>query len=179
MSHEHLLQHRALNTSGRAQSSAPEAAMSPGEVRTFILRQHARIRELLDGVEQAANRLLASAVPNAAACDATRLLTLQLCSTMEAHIELENDILVGALATIDAWGLVRGEHLRQEHAEQLSLVSAYASELREGTTTGSVLGLTASRLVALIRADMAHEEESVLSAGLLSDGLVAGEVETG
>lgn len=175
MSQAHRLQQHASTHAGI------ELAMSmpPSEVRALILRQHARIRELLDAVEQAANRLLAAALPNAAVGDATRQLTLQLCSVMESHIALENELLVTTLATIDAWGLVRAENLRHEHADQLAMLRAYVEELSEGGSTGAVLGLTASRLASLIRSDMEHEEHDVLRAELFSDGLVAGEVETG
>jgi Hemerythrin HHE cation binding domain len=179
MSEAHRLQQHASIPATRHAGIELAGSMSPSEVRSLVLRQHARIRELLDAVEQSANRLLATALPNAEVGDATRHLTLQLCSVMESHIALENDVLVTTLATIDAWGLVRAERLRHEHADQLAMLRAYVVELREGESTAAVLGLTASRLAVLIRCDMEHEEQHVLSPELFSDGLVAGEVETG
>jgi len=179
MSNAHRLPQHACTTTTRDVSLELEMSMPPSEVRSLILQQHARIRELLDAVEQSADRLLAVAMPNEVVCDATRQLTLRLCSIMESHIALENDVLVTTLATIDAWGLVRAEHLRLEHAEQLAMLRAYVDELGERSSTGALLGLTSSRLVALIRSDMEHEEQHVLSAALFSDGLVVGDVETG
>lgn len=158
---------------------ATEPSLSPGEVRRVILTQHAQIRVLLQAIEDKTIGLLAAPVPNASAREQTRALALQLCSVMAAHIALENRILVTAIATVDAWGDVRANHLREEHAEQLLLLRAYAQELAGESLTGAALATTAADLVALIRADMDHEEATILQAGLLSDDDCGDDVETG
>lgn len=160
--------------------SAPEQILDPAEVRRVILHQHAKIRGLLASIEAKAIALLAGPVPNLAEREATRGLALLLCSVMESHIELENRILVGALTHIDAWGPVRAEQLRTEHAEQLQFLHTHVRTLENEAFSDAELALTASRLVELIRADMAHEEASILNAELLcDDGAAACDVETG
>jgi Hemerythrin HHE cation binding domain len=159
--------------------AAAEPILSPGEVRRIILTQHAQIRVLLQAIEDKTIGLLAASVPNAAARTQTRELALRLCSVMATHIALENRILVAAIATIDAWGAVRASQLREEHAEQLLILRAYADELAVESATGAALAMTAAELVALIRADMDHEEATVLQASLLSDDGLGDDVETG
>jgi hypothetical protein len=156
-----------------------ERMLSPGEVRDTILAQHDRIRGLLSAIEDKAIRLLASPVPIVREREQTRELALHLCSVMTTHIALEDRILVRVLTEIDAWGLVRAERLRQEHAEQLLLVQAYARELEAESVTGTSLAMTATALVTLVSADMEHEESTVLHTSLLLDDASAYDVESG
>ncbi len=157
----------------------PEHALSPDMLRRMILQQHERIRGLLQTLEDKATHLLASVVPRPHEFKETRQLALVLCSVMASHIELENRFLAPVLESLDAWGPVRAQQLREEHTDQLRRVRVYAQALRRRTQSGAELAAAAWELVMLLREDMQHEEESVLCADLLSDVAVVSDVETG
>jgi hypothetical protein len=156
-----------------------DPALSPGAVRASILAQHRRIRSLLRALEEKATHLLASSVPSLSERDHTRQLALVLCSVMASHIEFENRVLAPVLETVDAWGPVRAQRLREEHREQLELLRAYAHALEHAPHSGAELARSAWQLIALLRNDMEQEEAGVLNSGLLSDVAVAVDVETG
>ncbi len=169
----------AIRAVGSGAEASASRALSPGALRCEILRQHERIRALLDTLEEKATRLLSSVVPRPKELKETRHLALVLCSVMASHIDFENRTLAPTLERIDAWGPVRARRLRQEHEDQLWQLQAFARSLRRRTQSGAELAASAWELVMLIREDMEHEEEDFLAAGLLSDVVFANDVETG
>jgi hypothetical protein len=156
-----------------------ELTLEPSEVRALILAQHDRIRALLGLIDEKANVLLSAPVVSARDQELTRSLAVALCSTMAVHIELENRVLVRVLADVDAWGAVRVERLQSEHAAQLALLRDYLREIGRASASRVALAMTAKRLVAIIREDMAMEEAEVLTPELLSDSAIRSDVETG
>jgi hypothetical protein len=93
------------------------------------------------------------------------------------HIDLEDDLLLPALRSIDAWGRVRAEQLEHHHAEQRdqlrTLESLGAAESPE------VLARLLYDLIESLRDDMTYEDQVVLSSVVLRDDVVVADTEAG
>jgi hypothetical protein len=105
-------------------------------------------------------------------------LALGLLVELTAHTRLEDDVLAPTLREIDAWGPVRANMLLEHHDQQRKdlerLLQLYA-HLRD---PGDIANITLE-LIADIRADMRHEEQSLLSPTLLRDDVIAVAMEAG
>lgn len=139
----------------------------PSEIRRALLEEHARLRVLLDELEDLAARAaqgeeLGRRVP---------ALAGQLARAVEAHNAAEERVLEPLLRSVDAWGALRiddmlVEHLR-EHAEIVAALDA------AGRGASSVeLARTFPRLAAEMRAHMDREERTFLARDLLRDDIV-------
>jgi hemerythrin-like domain-containing protein len=161
---------------------AIEPSIDPSKVRDIILIEHANIRRLLQQVEQAARRVLGLAAPQPGDLHDVHRLACRLCAAMEGHVELENQLLAPALELLDAWGKVRADRLRAEHAEQTLMLRDYLSALNglSGSgRTGPALASIAQQLVDYLRRDMQAEEQCLLRPDLLCDDPTAAVVEAG
>lgn len=157
-------------------------ALAPGQVRSMILTEHASIRRLLRRVELAARRVGAGTTPDARDVQLAYEAAHVLCATMAAHFEHEEHLLAPALEALDAWGKVRAEQMRADHAEQGLVLQSYLTTLRQLSSSdhsGKVLVALIARLVESLRSDMRAEEEGVLRADLLRDDPTASVVECG
>lgn len=144
-------------------------------VRRRILEQHRLLRERLDLLELIIDSVTEDPKRRASMNRASRDLLRRLI----AHTQLEDAILAPALRTIDAWGEVRArtmlEHHEAQREELKSLINSYGrpSEDREETV------LRTLSWIAETRADMDHEERTVLSSELLDTWNLAIDGEAG
>jgi len=157
-------------------------ALGPSQVRSLILTEHASIRRLLRRVELAAKRIVVAPVPAESDLRSAYEAAHVLCATMASHFEHEEELLVPALEALDAWGKIRADQMRADHAEQGLVLQSYLTALERLSTserTGKVLAALIQQLVESLRNDMRAEEEGVLRADLLRDDPTAFVVECG
>ncbi|HEX6240359.1 MAG TPA: CBS domain-containing protein [Polyangiales bacterium] len=165
----------AAATSGEADLPAPH-------VRDLILMEHANVRRLFRRVERAARRVLKSAVPSDAHLQDAYEAAHTLCRVMASELELEDHLLAPALEAVDAWGKVRADEMRRQHAEQQLVLRSYLRALDRLSTcdrSGQLLVPLLQELVDGLKDQLHAEEEGVLRCELLSDLPLAGAVETG
>lgn len=161
---------------------ARESDRTPSEVRSLILMAHANIRRLLRRVERTARKILTSPVPQPNELEAAYQSAHTLCNAMATHMDLEDHVLAPALEALDAWGKVRADQMRSEHAEQAQVLRDYLSALERLSNApyaGSALALMVQQLVDSLRTDMQTEEETLLRPDLLCDDPTAVVVEAG
>jgi hypothetical protein len=94
----------------------------------------------------------------------------RLGAELHAHLAEEERLLEPVIATIDAWGPVRLELLRAEHAHQRAVLAVF-----NGTAAWRAPALVADRVLALcdeVLADMEAEEREILNDRVLRDDLV-------
>jgi len=154
----------------------------PSEVRRLILLEHGNLRRLLRRVEETARKILSTPVPQESQLDAAYQAAHTLCVAMQTHLKLEDHVLAPALEALDAWGKVRADRLRSEHAEQTRVLHSYLDALEQLPGSGappSALAVLAQQLVRSLRADMDGEEATLLRADLLCDDATNAIVEAG
>lgn len=175
--------HAAVLGLTHAVSEVPAPAeRSPSEIRRLILTEHANIRRLLRRVERAARKIIHLPLAEERDLAIAQQSALTLCTVMESHFELENQLLAPALEALDAWGQVRAERLRSEHRQQVELLHGFLRTLErvaQSATPAPVLASLVQELVDTIRADMQAEEQTLLRADLLCDDPTAVVVEAG
>jgi len=147
---------------------ASKAAMATTneERRRILCAQHGHLRQTVAATQQAARALLAgrgSVADLQAAIEA-------LEGELRAHLADEERLLEPILATIDAWGPVRLELLRAEHAHQRAVLAALS-----GPTASPTAPLVAERMLSLcadVLNDMESEERELLNEKVFRDDLV-------
>ena len=145
-----------------------EFRMKPSEVRARVLDEHVQIRALLAEVESFAQRAL-----NGDAYDGAQLRakTIELYTRLDAHLSLEDALLYPAIRDADAWGPLRAEQMKEEHARQRAVLTELADLEWRGDTPVLVGAL---RSVARdIREDMCREERELLNPELLRDDVIS------
>lgn len=150
--------------------------MKPSEVRRRVLKDHARIRGLLDEVEALTRRFRGSE-PDVR--DELREKGIELHDALCEHLDMEDVILARALREADGWGEERAERLADEHREQRELFAYILSRLRDGARPTILLARELQNFVDILRVDMQHEEETELSGDVLRDDVVGVDVEAG
>jgi iron-sulfur cluster repair protein YtfE (RIC family) len=156
--------------------------LGPAQVRSLILTEHASIRRLLRRVELIARRIITAPIPRESDLRAAYEAAHALCATMATHFEHEEKLLAPALEALDAWGKIRADQMRADHAEQGLVLESYLSALERlsgSEHTGKVVAALIQKLVDSLRSDMRAEEEGVLRADLLRDDPSAVLVECG
>lgn len=139
----------------------------PSEIRHALLEEHARIRRLLDELEelaqrQAAGEELGRRVP---------ALAGQLARTVEAHNAAEEQVLEPLLRTVDAWGPLRIDDMLIEHVkEHVEIVTALEHVSRGGAD--AEIASTIPQLASVMRAHMAAEERTFLAREVLRDDVI-------
>lgn len=102
----------------------------------------------------------------------------ELRREFNAHLDLEDRLLVPALRDGDAWGEIRAQQVAAKHGELRQELQALP--LHESCPLDPCA--LAARLIAVIealRADMAREEHGVLTPELLRDDVLGIDVEDG
>jgi CBS domain-containing protein len=151
------------------QQGEDETAMSPGQVRDVIRAEHVHIRGLLARAEAAAKDLLTSSSSDDDGLRPLRLAAQLLYASLTTHIELETRLLVPVLESADAWGRVRADGLRREHAEQTHALELGLKTLGDATLSPRALAEGVTRMVHMLRTDLELEEETLLNARVLQD----------
>jgi iron-sulfur cluster repair protein YtfE (RIC family) len=142
--------------------------MTHEERRQTLHDQHQHLRAVIARVREAALEIV-----GAEESDSTSLRSLisELRDDMERHLATEEALLGPVLERIDAWGPVRLDLLRAEHAHQRAVLSVLRSD-----RAAAVPPLTlARRLLGLlddIIADMDAEDRDLLDPRVLRDDLI-------
>ncbi len=141
--------------------------VSPAEIRSRVLEQHATLREKIETIETLA-RDAASGAAGASELDAefeALLLGLQ------AHMRFEDRVLPEVLREADAWGEERVARFHAEHAQQRIMIQTLLDTA--GERTGLERALRALGFCALLQRDMVAEESVFLHEHVLRDDPIA------
>jgi iron-sulfur cluster repair protein YtfE (RIC family) len=158
--------------------NAREAAVqstSADEARATILGQHQEIRILLRTVASVA-RLAAAG--NRRIGETLGHYLQEIRDVLEAHLTMEEGLLLPILESDPPLGPERAQRLRQEHARQRAELAALATEGRRALAPAEL----AWQLDALVRellADMDGEERSLLTPDVVRDDLISVDQATG
>jgi hemerythrin-like domain-containing protein len=163
-----------LDDAGSAHESMP-----PSQARTVILAEHVHIRALLDRVDLAAKRILSGGGFEDSVVATLRVFAQHLVTAVKSHIDLENRVLVPALAEEPGYGAVRSERLLAEHRAQLAELEHFAPALEHADEPAAALAASVRRLVATLRQDMDIEESTLLGSDLLRDDGIIDDCATG
>jgi iron-sulfur cluster repair protein YtfE (RIC family) len=140
--------------------------MNHEERRTTLQRQHLELRSLIAQV-----RTVAVAVLDGAAPDELRTRIGDLTTDLQAHMATEEALLGPILERIDAWGPVRLDLMRAEHAHQRGVMSLLRSR-GAGALPPEALARRTIQLLEEILADMDAEDRDILDAKVLRDDLI-------
>jgi acetoin utilization protein AcuB len=146
------------------ESSLPQ----PEAIRARILREHERIRSLLDHMEVLAGRLASGERSTGVRL---RNWARELSSVLRAHLDLEEELLLPAIRQVDAFGDARADELLAEHAVQRQLLGRVVDELCTAPSDAA-LAVGVLELVRALRDDIVAEERDFLGEVLLRDSLV-------
>src|SRR3954454_8554403 len=139
--------------------------MNHEERRQILETQHRGLRALIARVrDTAGDTLEAEGGPPGA----LRNLVGDLHEQMEKHLATEEALLGPVLERIDAWGPVRLDLMRAEHAHQRAVLAV----LRSDRAGGLPSALFAPRVLGLlddVSADMDAEDKDLLDPRVLRD----------
>ena len=149
--------------------------MDPSEVRKRIVGEHEQLRAHLEILEESAKVVREYGA-------AVRKLTeksQELLKDLRGHIDLEDAILVPAIREADAWGESRAQELTDHHAKQREQLTSAIDDVAAGRMAPPELAAQMLDLVAYLRRDMEHEEETYLKEDLLRDDVITIDNEAG
>jgi hypothetical protein len=118
----------------------------------------------MERLEADAQRAVARASGGAELGDELRTLLERLGE----HMGFEDELLQPALRQADPWGPERVELFCADHVRQRELIGMLLERIA-ARPDASELGLLALGFIAVLRADMAYEEETFLGQELLRD----------
>ncbi len=146
------------------------AGLSHVERRQILMSQHDRLRTVIREVRQVAEGLLRREDTRG---DTTELRQQigALRLEMESHLASEEALLGPILERIDAWGPVRLELLRAEHAHQRAILELLRSD-RAAALSPQLLSRRLLGLLDDILTDMDAEDRDLLDARVLRDDLI-------
>ena len=145
-----------------------EAKIKPSEVRARVLAEHVQIRAMLSELEVIAQRALDGAADDGALL---RAKAIELYGKLDAHMSLEEAFLYPAICDSDAWGQIRGDRMKQEHARQREVFSQL-TDLQSRVDTVALIFVVRG-LAADLREDMCREERELLNPELLRDDVIS------
>lgn len=147
-------------------SSQKSSGKTPSEIRKLILSEHTSLQDKLSQLESQMHKKDSNAV----------LTTFKEFNSMfVAHIQQEENYLMGALRETTGWGDVREAMLKKEHEEQKKQMSYITQKLQTGNVDNYKDDLKS--FIELIRADIEKENKEFLSASVLKDDTIT--VESG
>jgi hypothetical protein len=150
--------------------------MTPAETREWVLKDHQALRALLDALEALATQVRDG---DRRLLGPLRLEAERFLHRFDDHTRWEDRHLRPALVEADAWGRERAERLDHDHAEQRELLAASLDRLRDAERPPVLVARGVLDLIALIRTDMAEEENDLLDPRILRDDVVSIEPEGG
>lgn len=150
-------------------TSVSPTPLESAQVKSRIMAEHARIRTKLDRVDK-----LARAVSADATLDPNDLLAgvRDLADSLSVHLALEEDILVPLLRASPNFGAATADEVLREHAEQRMMLESIFADLAS-VKSNAIVSVGALELVAAVRDDIRHEEQTFLAAHV-ELGAVAG-----
>ena len=135
----------------------------PSEVRARILRDHERLRTEIDTLRRRARSVRRGDDEGSFREQAERLL-----AAVRRHLELEDEILLPTLRSIDAWGPERAKRLAAEHESQRRSLAAAETELARVREPRALVEVM-ERYAEDLEQDMAAEERTELDEELLRE----------
>jgi len=134
---------------------------------SVLLAQHKQLRERIVDVGEASANVLASDEADlpVRASEMERAIGV-FADEMRTHLATEEELLGPILERLDAWGPVRLDLLRSEHAHQRAVLHALHVGCRLGARE---MARRARMLIADVLLDMDAEERDLLSEDLLRD----------
>jgi len=135
--------------------------------RSILLSQHQRLRDLIETLRQAAGSVLTSrdeALEQRAAWLAGAIGSFG--AELNAHLATEEDLLGPVLERVDAWGPLRLELMRVEHAHQRAVLDALRTDRKLHARD---MAKRAWSLTIDVLADMEAEERDLLAENVLRD----------
>lgn len=154
------------------QTSMAEAVKRPlgfyADTRAQLLFQHQGLRALLGDLRAVAAGVLAG---NHAAIPVLRMRLNTVCSVLHCHLIFEDTMLGPVLERLGAWGPLRLERMRAEHARQSELLASLAPD-RARALSGEGLARQVCVFADRVAVDMADEERDLLDPAVLRDEAV-------
>jgi iron-sulfur cluster repair protein YtfE (RIC family) len=135
--------------------------------RHNLLMQHQALRGVMAELKTRAEEVLLDNRDPAALHASLR----RLHEAFERHLASEEELLEPILERIDAWGPLRLELLRAEHAHQRAVLHALRSA--EAMRAPEVVARRAVALAEELLADMDAEERELLDARVLRDDAIS------
>jgi hypothetical protein len=142
--------------------------MTHEERRQTLHAQHQQLRGVIAEVREAALEVLGTGPDE---CAALRMRISVLRDDMERHLTTEEALLGPVLERIDAWGPVRLDLLRADHAHQRAVLSVLRSD-RAAALSPLVLSRRVLGLLDDIIADMEAEDRDLLDPRVLRDDII-------
>jgi hypothetical protein len=142
--------------------------MSHDECRKTLELQHRQLRALIARVRETALKALKN---DYAASAELHVLVGVLRAEIEKHLAAEELLLGPILERVDAWGSVRLDLMRAEHAHQRAVLAVLRSERADGLPAA----LFAPRVLGLLddlSADMDAEDKDLLDPRVLRDDII-------
>ena len=141
--------------------------MGGSEIRSEIAGQHAELKELLGEIETLAKRFEQSAGNTPAVGNQLHNRGLALYEKFGAHLESEQELLEPALRKTGPEGERLAHRLRNEHREQRELLKYLIDRLEQHPEPTILIARELQHFAGFLRLEMAHEEETMLSAAVL------------
>jgi len=142
--------------------------MNHEDRRQTLHAQHQHLRTIIREVRQCALDVLGAEPSD---CADLRARIGELREDLEEHLLAEEALLVPVLERIDAWGPVRLDLLRAEHAHQRAVLSLLRSD-RAGALPPAQLARRVLGLLDDISADMDAEDRDLLDPRVLRDDII-------
>lgn len=146
--------------------------LAPREVRELVLSEHVHIRQLLARALELAGRV-GGGEGREDDVRAMRAVAQSAYTALVAHTELEDRLLAPVLETVDAWGQVRSDDLRREHALQRQALHRALVVLEEPAQSPAALAAAIEDVLSEVLRDMHREEADLLESDLLSEEVLA------
>jgi len=131
-------------------------------VRRSIIRDHTRIRELLDEIDALVQSFEANGGDGGAA-EELRTRGLGLYTTLAEHLTREDELLVPILRITGPDGLARARQLGREHRVQRDLLEFLTDRLSENDLPTVLVVRQLRNFTEYLRFDMLHEEEAIFA----------------
>ena len=147
----------------------PSHPIDADHARRAVLAQHGAIRNLLSRAAATAEASLEGAAPSA---DAVASSIGDIRTTFDVHLTFEEKVLVPLLELDLPLGPERAHRLREEHAQQRTMMEALH---REALTSPNLptLSVKLARLVDWLLRDMVEEEQHLLTPDVIRDDQIA------
>ncbi len=142
--------------------------MNHEDRRRILVNQHRDLRALIGNVRAAALEVLENATDDSIPL---RNLIGELRDAMEKHLATEESLLGPVLERIDAWGPVRLDLMRAEHAHQRAVLAVLRSD-RAAALSPQLLSRRLLGLLDDILTDMDAEDRDLLDARVLRDDII-------
>jgi hypothetical protein len=155
--------------------TVPTHRIDAATARRIILTQHERIRALLTRARTIAEGALDELDQPG---DAVASAFGDIRATLEVHLRFEEKVLCPIFEDDLPLGPARAARLREDHANQRATLAALHDEARAAPQR-PLLASKLAFLTSWLLADMAHEEQELLTRDVVRDDAVAIDQEAG